>query len=92
MYFNGFGVPQDYAEALRWLRLSAEQGQPIAQSNLGRIYGLGLGVSQDYAEAVKWFHLSAERGDSYGQYMLAVLYAAGQGSYRIMCWPTCGPI
>ena len=26
MYFEGVGVPQDYAEALKWLSLAAEQG------------------------------------------------------------------
>ncbi len=26
MYSKGKGVPQDYAEALKWLRLAAEQG------------------------------------------------------------------
>ena len=27
MYANGRGVPQDYAEAMKWYRLAAEQGQ-----------------------------------------------------------------
>lgn len=44
MYYEGFGVPQDYAEALKWFRLSAEQGYVYAQSSLTRIYRSGRGV------------------------------------------------
>ena len=35
MYKNGQGVPQDYVEAVKWLRRSAEQGLAIAQLFLG---------------------------------------------------------
>jgi len=38
MYDNGEGVPQDYKEAVRWYRLSAEQGHAGAQSNLGLMH------------------------------------------------------
>lgn len=44
MYANGWGVPQDYAEAVRWYRLAAEQGYAFAQYNLGHIYSTGEGV------------------------------------------------
>ena len=33
---KGQGVPQDYAEAVKWYRLAAEQGNADAQYNLGR--------------------------------------------------------
>ena len=36
MYANGEGVPQDYAEAVRWYRLAADQGLGEAQLNLGK--------------------------------------------------------
>ncbi len=38
MYDNGQGVPQDYAEAVKWYRLAAEQGYAYAQYNLGVMY------------------------------------------------------
>ena len=50
-YYNGEGVRQDYAEAVRWVRLAAEQGDARAQANLGVMYGNGEGVPQDYVEA-----------------------------------------
>jgi uncharacterized protein len=37
-YENGWGVPKDYAEAVKWYRLAAEQGDAEAQINLGRMY------------------------------------------------------
>ena len=52
MYANGQGVPQDYAEAVKWFRLAADQGDATAQFNLGIMYAKGQGVPQDYAEAV----------------------------------------
>ena len=39
MYDNGRGVTQDYAEALKWYRLAAEQGLADAQTWLGLMYG-----------------------------------------------------
>ena len=38
MYGTGRGVPQDDAEAVRWYRLAAEQGNADAQFNLGVVY------------------------------------------------------
>jgi TonB family protein len=60
MYDKGQGVTQDYAEAVRWYKLAAEQGDVRAQFNLGFMYDKGQGVTQDYAEAVRWYKLAAE--------------------------------
>ena len=79
MYGNGQGVPQDYTEALKWYRLSAEQGDADAQNNLALMYINGQGVPQDYAEAVKWWHLSAEQGNADAQNNLGVVYELGNG-------------
>ena len=38
MYVLGQGVPQNYAEAVRWFRLAAAQGNANAQFNLGVMY------------------------------------------------------
>ena len=38
MYLRGEGVKQDYEMAADWLKLAAEQGEPIAQNNLGWLY------------------------------------------------------
>ena len=51
MYYAGQGVPPDYAEARKWYRLAADQGNADAQTILGLMYHFGQGVPQDYAEA-----------------------------------------
>ena len=68
-YLNGRGVPQDYAEAVRWFRLAADQGNARGQAGLGLMYAYGREVSQDYVAAHMWLNLAAaqltgERGDA----------------------------
>jgi len=41
--------PQDYAEAMRWFRKAADQGNADAQANIGDLYYYGHGVAQNYA-------------------------------------------
>ena len=59
MYADGDGVPQDYAEALRWYGLAAEQGDANAQYGLGLMYANGWGVPKENVEAHMWFNLAA---------------------------------
>ena len=63
MYEHGGGVPQDYAEALKWYRKAADQGFAKAQNNLGIMYDRGQGVLQDYVQAHMWFNLAAAQGN-----------------------------
>ena len=78
-YDEGHEVIQDYKEAVKWYRKSAEQGHSSAQYNLGNKYNKGQGVPQDYKEAVKWYKKSAEQGDSDAQYNLGVRFYNGEG-------------
>ena len=80
MYSYGQGVPQDAAEAARWYRRAAEQGNGAAvQFLVGVLYRDGDGVPQDYAEAVKWFRLAAAQGNAYAQSELGNRYRDGDG-------------
>ena len=63
-YFLGTGVPKDYTEAVKWLRLAATQGIANAQFNLGFMYYLGIGVPEDYVQAYKWWNLAAAAGNA----------------------------
>ena len=74
MYDNGQGVPQNYAEALKWYRLAADQGDASAQNNLGVMYAKGQGVPQNYAEALKWYRLAADQGNASAQSNLGFMY------------------
>ncbi|MDB4127545.1 sel1 repeat family protein, partial [bacterium] len=59
---NGDGVPKDYTEAVKWSRKAAEQGNAMAQYNLGLMYAKGDGVLKDYATAYMWVNLAAATG------------------------------
>lgn len=79
MYARGEGVPKDDAEAVKWYRKAAEQGDAQAQSYLGAMYYTGKGVPKDYAEAIKWFRKAAEQGDAKAQVVLGWMYCTGEG-------------
>ena len=79
MYSRGQGIPRDDAEAIRWYRLAAEEGNPEAKYSLGVMYSKGQGTPQDYTEAIFWFKQLADEGDPDAQYNLGVLYWKGQG-------------
>jgi TPR repeat protein len=55
---------KEYDKALPLFKQLAEQGNAIAQLNLGKMYFNGYGVTKDNAQAVYWFHKSAERGNT----------------------------
>ncbi|MEQ1608668.1 MAG: tetratricopeptide repeat protein [Hyphomonadaceae bacterium] len=69
----------DYAEAVRWYRLAADQGGADAQSILGSMYKIGKGVPQNYAEALRWYRLAADQGEMFSQSSLGYMYDLGQG-------------
>ena len=77
MYHQGWGVPQDYAEAAKWYRKAAEQGYPGAQNNLGVMYGKGQGVPQDIVKATEWYRRAAEQGYAIAQDNLGDRYRLG---------------
>ena len=79
MYYQGNGVPQDYAEAVSWYRKAADQGDAWGQDELGFAYYQGKGVPQDYTEAVRWFRKAADQGDERAQYDLGCMYDLGKG-------------
>jgi len=79
LYYQGQGLPQDYAQAALWFRKAAEQGEPRAQRDLGVLYGNGQGVPRDYTQAAFWRRKAAEQGNAQAQLDLGTLYGNGQG-------------
>jgi TPR repeat protein len=49
--FDGAADRRNYAEAMKWFRKAADQGNALGEANLGSLYARGEGVRQDYAEA-----------------------------------------
>ncbi len=73
---------EDYATALKEWRPLAEQGDAVAQCNLGVMYQLGLGVPRDYQEAAQWCRLAGEQEHAGAQVLLGAMYHLGQGVPR----------
>jgi uncharacterized protein len=65
---------RDYATALRLLRPLAEQGDDVAQFDLGVMYNEGRGVPRDYVQAAKWYRRAAIQGNADAQFNLGMLY------------------
>jgi uncharacterized protein len=68
----------DFATALRLFHLLADQGNALAQFNLGFMYSNGRGVTQNDAEAVKWYRLAADQNDAVAQSNLGDMYSYGR--------------
>ena len=53
----------DDARAVYWYAKAADQGNTIAQNNLGAMYYTGEGTKQSKTEAYKWFYIAGELGN-----------------------------
>jgi hypothetical protein len=65
-----------------WFRKAAEQGDVVAQFNLGLMYEHGQGVPQDYVQAVAWYRKAADQGNAEAQNNLGLMYYNGRGVPR----------
>jgi TPR repeat protein len=63
MYGQGKGLAQSDAEAAKWFRKAADQGNAPAQVNLSLLYFTGKGLPQDSTQAYLWCSLAANAGD-----------------------------
>ena len=69
----------DYSTAFEEWSISAKNGHPKAQYNLGVLFENGLGTELALLQAAKWYIVAAERDYAPAQYNLAVLYHKGAG-------------
>jgi TPR repeat protein len=72
----------DPAEAERWYRLAAEQGDARAEFKLAEIYYAGEGVDVDYVESARWARLAAGRDYAPAAAFMGGLYRLGAGVPR----------
>jgi TPR repeat protein len=73
-YELALGVPQDNEQAVLWLQKSAEQGNIVAQVELGVVFD----KMQDYAQALIWYRKAAEQGHPRAEYNLGLAYQNGE--------------
>lgn len=62
-YRNGDGIPQDHAQAAKWIERAAEQGHLSSQRAMGSTYWAGRGVPRNLSKAYFWSALAARQGD-----------------------------
>ncbi|MDA3897289.1 MAG: tetratricopeptide repeat protein, partial [Desulfobacteraceae bacterium] len=80
MYIKGDGTKKDINEAMKWIKLSADQNYKLAQTALGFAYYYGNpSVPQDLQKAINWFTKSATQNDSAAQLYLGLIYVEGNG-------------
>lgn len=86
-YYVGYnGKSQNYAEAAKWYRKAAEQGDQLAQYNLGIMYSQGQGVTTDINQAATWYLKSAQNGYSAAQYNLGSICYANKDFTEALKW------
>lgn len=72
-------TPGNSSKAVRWLEMSAENGNTEAMIRLGRMSRTGIGILQNFCNAVRWIHMAAASGDREGMLELGRLYRDGVG-------------
>lgn len=61
-HFMGVGAAQDRAEAARWFRMAAEQGDARAQYWLGLMLAAGVGIPAEPEAARDWLGKASDQG------------------------------
>ena len=64
---------ENYVAAVEPCTKLANEGDELAQLNLGYMYNMGKGVDEDYAAAVIWYRKAAEQGNLAAKEALAAL-------------------
>lgn len=80
LYAGGYTVNLDYPTAIKWLTLSANQGQATAAYDLGNLYVNGT-VGINYTLALKWYLLAIPGSKlGYVENTIALFYLQGMGT------------
>jgi TPR repeat protein len=78
-HLAGVAGPQDFAQAIRWLKMAADQGEPSAMTFIGMLYIDGKAVPQNYAEAMRWFRKAAALGQPSAMTYIGHCFSNGLG-------------
>ena len=73
---------EQWAEAARWFRRSAEQGDPLSRYQLGLAHYKGRGVPRDRVRAFDLMLQAARSGYVIAEYGVGLLYERGAGTTR----------
>lgn len=78
---NGYlGLEKNDAIALTWIKLAADQKDPLGMNWMGNFYELGKGgLAQDSLVALDWYKKAADLRNSFAMVSAGRLYALGRG-------------
>lgn len=76
-YLEGVGVKPDYRQALHWLTLVAESGDPKAMYALATASLFNDNGYGPEAQDIKWYIKSAQAGYAPAQHWLSMIYESG---------------
>ena len=79
LYFGELGLSENWKKSFHWLRLAAEEEDPLAQLNLSSAYFFGQGVDVNSHEGMEWLHRALRNGHVGAEYNLGVMYYDGDG-------------
>ena len=82
MYGKGYGVDQNFEQAVFWYEQAALKIYAPAQANLGNMYETGHGVERNFKQAVFWYEQAALQGFVQAQNNLGNMYETGRGVVR----------
>lgn len=71
----------DPVEAVRWLKMSAEQGYDIAMYRLGKMFLRGDEIDKDAGYGLHWLWQAEAQNNQYAQYLLGKTYLKGEDVY-----------
>ena len=78
-YYNGeHGISKDVKEAIRWIRLSAQEGNVESQYNFALLYLEGKDLEQNSKEYLRLVTLAANQGYHYAQASLGAALQLGR--------------
>ena len=78
-YKRGYGVEQNWQEAVKWYEQGAQCGNLQSMNNLAYCYERGEGVEQNEDRALYWYRRGAEAGSVYCMFCLGWNYRNGVG-------------
>lgn len=71
-----------HGKALEGWRSLADEGNPLAQYNVGLLHYQGRGTTRSYAQALIWFHAAARQGLASSYLRLGAMFERGEGVPR----------
>jgi TPR repeat protein len=79
-YYEGVGVPRNFATALVWLNKSVAQNNKEAMFILGLMYEHGAGITQNIPKSLELFDKAASMGERYAEMEAAGMRMQGESN------------